>query len=176
MCRLWLDRHVGGGVSRAVSSGLLLASAVAVLVWAPASDSAPNARATLMIGKIHADFSDPDRATTYSLPNVSGAAGTVTYSWTLTITPPTGQVDGAKSDDPGCNNHGLLADTEPTFVWHHGNSGDQLHDDGCNHDIYGRWGHQGLITVVVKDGTYYGVCSATYKGSFSTAQNEALGQ
>jgi len=161
-------------VARALPRALVLLLVAAALVWLPASGSAGRARvSTLNIDPIHADFDGDLRQTTYSVPNVSDP--NATYQWTLDITDPAGRVDPTKPLDPDCNNHGVLAGTDKTFIWHHGNSGDKTgHDDGCNHDVYGLWGHQGLITVTVSDsaGDH---CTATYKGTYSTDENAALG-
>jgi hypothetical protein len=161
-------------VARTLSGSVVLLIAVAVLVWLPASGSAGRARVSnLDISPIHADFDGDLKQTTYSLPTVSDP--NATYQWTLIITAPVGQVDPNKGVDLGCNNHGVLIGADKTFVWHHGNKGDPLFDDGCDHDLQGQWGHQGLITVTVSDsaGDH---CAATYKGTFSTDANATLGQ
>ncbi len=145
-----------------------------VLVVSPATGTAGKTRATtLSMDPIHAEFSDPDRATTYSAPNVKDdvAGATITYRWTLTLA----NVDSTKEVDTSCNNHGVLSGTDSTFVWHHGNEGDPEHNDHCNHDLQGQWGHQGLIDVVVSDNKGW-QCTATYKGTYSSDQNAALGQ
>jgi hypothetical protein len=153
---------------RLLSGGIVLVLAAVALLWLPASGSGGGARVSeLKISRIHAVFSSPDRATTYDVtPIVS--AGKVSYRWTLTLeaVDPTVDVDGL-TFDADCNNHGVLSGTDPTFVWHHGNTGDPDHDDGCNHDLQGKYGHQGLITVAVTDidGSR---CETTYKGTFSS--------
>jgi hypothetical protein len=162
-------------VARGLPRALILLSFATVLVWLPASGSASRARvSTLNIDPIHADFNGDLKQTMYSVPNVSDPEAT--YQWTLIIAAPIGQVDPSKGVDPGCNNHGNLGGTGKTFVWKHGNKGDTTgHDDGCDHDLQGQWGHQGLITVVVSDaeGDH---CTATYKGTYGTDENAALGQ
>jgi hypothetical protein len=108
-------------VARALPRALVLLLVGAALVWLPASGSAGRARvSTLNIDPIHADFDSDLRQTTYSVPNVSDP--NATYQWTLDITVP---VDPGKGLDPDCNNHGVLAGTDKTFIWHHGNSGDK---------------------------------------------------
>ena len=165
MPRLRLAVRPGGGV-------LLLSLAVFVLL--PASGSAGRAHVTALdISPIHADFNSGLRETTYSVPTVSDP--NATYQWTLTIKAPLGQVDPGKGLDPGCDNRGVLAGTDATFVWHHGNTGDPVSPDGCAHDLQGKWGHQGLITVVVRD-RQGDQCTATYKGTYSSDENAALGQ
>jgi hypothetical protein len=153
---------------------LPLLAAMAVVVWLPATGSAGSARLSMLsIDPVHADFSDPDRATTYSVPNVKDDAvgAKLSYQWTLTLE----NVDDTKEVDTGCTNHGALTGTDATFVWHHGNAGDPVHDDGCNHDLQGKWGHQGLLSVTVSDDKGW-QCSATYKGTFSSAENATIGQ
>jgi hypothetical protein len=85
--------------------------------------------------------------------------------------------------DPGCNNHGVLGHTGIVklgpraatkyatnwyFYWHHpdATNSDPVGYYHCNHALQGPHGHQGLITVVVSDGTWD--CSATFKGTYSS--------
>jgi hypothetical protein len=167
MRRSWL-------VARVVPSVLVLVVVGAVLVWMPTGGSAGRARVSALdISPIHAAFDSELRKTTYSVPTVSDPSAT--FQWTLVITAPLGQVDPNVPLDPGCNNHGALAGLDTTFVWHHGNAGDPLFDDGCDHNLQGKWGHQGLIVVVVSD-SQGDHCTATYMGTFSTEENAALGQ
>jgi hypothetical protein len=156
-------------------AALIVAAAAAAVLWTPSGSSAPTMRSALTISDISASFSDPDRATTYSVGARADAGAKFIYYWSLVITAPAGQVDPTKGVDPGCNNHGVLESTAAAFVWHHGNTGDAVHDDGCNHDLQGKWGHQGLIAVIVRDGLG-NQCTATYKGSYSSDANDALGQ
>jgi hypothetical protein len=151
--------------------GALILLALGALVWMPSSGSARSARATaLTMDPIRADFSENDRATTYSVPNVMDdtfGAARFSYAWTLTLS----QVDPNVPVDPDCNNHGVLSGTATTFVWHHGNKDDPVHgDDNCDHAIYGQYGHQGLITVVVTDDQGF-QCTETYKGTLSSDAN-----
>ena len=161
-----------GRLSRAAIAPVLVAGAVVALVWAPAGDSS-RARAALKISPILATFSEPARTTTYAVSPDADATAPITYAWTLDVTSDAAKVDPAKGLDTACNQHD--AANEQKFVWHHGNKGDPEHDDGCDHDLQGKWGHQGLVTVVVTDGAG-SRCTATYKGSFSTEQNAALSQ
>jgi hypothetical protein len=163
------------GKSRSGWVAALVATSLALLFWAPSVDSARTDRTAVTISDIAATFSDPDRATTYSVKPTADAGAQVTYSWTLVVIAPAGQVDPNKGVDIGCNNHGVLTGTDKTFVWHHGNTGDPLHDDGCNHDLQGKWGHQGLIAVVVRDGLG-NQCTATYKGSYPTTRTTPSGR
>jgi hypothetical protein len=127
----------------------------------------------LSISKISANFVEADRATTYSVPTVTHPQGTtISYRWTLDVSSPAAKVDPSKGLDTNCNNHGVLSGTGPTFVWHHGNTGDPVHDDGCNHNLQGTYGHQGLITVKVSDSRGQS-CTATYKGTMSSASAPA---
>jgi hypothetical protein len=152
-------------VRRRVAVCLASCVAGAFLLWPSTAGVAASARAaTLSIGPINAVFSEPDRATTYRVPDVTDDPGAkVSYQWSLTLQ----KVDPAVEVDAACNNRGVLAGTEKTFVWHHGNSGDPVHDDGCDHNLVGRYGHQGLVRVVVTDDRG-GRCEATYKGTNSS--------
>jgi hypothetical protein len=130
----------------------------------------------LSIDPIRAVFSDPDRATTYSVAvHETEGSATVSYSWTLTLeaVDPNVNVDGL-TFDAECDNHGVLSGTASTFVWHHGNKGDPLHDDDCNHDLQGKYGHQGLISLTVNDSAGWR-CNATYKGTLSSDAAKAAG-
>ncbi len=87
----------------------------------------------------------------------------ISYEWSLTLQ----AVDPSKAVDYGCNNHGVLGATSIDFTWHHGNSGDPVSDDGCDHSLQGQYGHQGLIGLVVRDNRGW-KCTATYKGTNSS--------
>lgn len=120
----------------------------------------------MSISWIQAVFSPAERATTYSLtpPQDDWPGGAkFNYYWQLELK----AVDPAAGVDGGCNNHGVLTGHDATFVWHHGNTGDPVHDDGCNHSLQGKYGHQGLITVTVSDGHGW-FCNASYKGTESS--------
>jgi hypothetical protein len=142
-----------------------------MLVLMPGSGLARRALGPqLTIGPIQAVFSEADRATTYSVERVVESPPDPvlhpTYRWDLTLEP----VDPNVPVDDKCINHGVMHGTGATFVWHHGNKGDPVHDDGCSHSIYGKYGHQGLITVVVTSHTGW-QCQETYKGTFSSNAN-----
>jgi hypothetical protein len=118
----------------------------------------------LSISPIGAEFVEDDRATTYTVPTVDDQPGSkITYHWTVTLQ----AVDPSVGIDTACNNHGALKGTGSKFVWHHGNAGDPIHDDGCDHTKQGKYGHQGLISVVVTDDHGW-KCTATYKGTSSS--------
>ena len=159
---------------------MVLIAFATVGLWLPAAGSGGRTRtATLSIGQgIQANFDSEQRETTYSVSTVSddnAGAKCCQYAWTLTISAPAGQVDPSLPVDPGCNNHGISGGTGTTFTWEHSNKGDPNRDDGCDHSIYGKFGHQGLITVTVSDDRGW-ECTATYKGTLSNEQNAILGQ
>ncbi|HEX3454146.1 MAG TPA: hypothetical protein VHS03_05935 [Gaiellaceae bacterium] len=163
-----------------MAGSLLLIAFAGAVLWLPATGSGDRTRtATLSIGQgIQANFDSEQRATTYSVPAVNdddAGAKCCQYAWTLTISAPAGQVDPSLPVDPGCNNHGISDGTGTTFTWEHSNKGDPNRDDGCDHSIYGKFGHQGLITVTVSDDKGW-ECTATYKGTLSNEQNAILGQ
>ena len=121
---------------------------------------------SLSIGSIKAEFTEATRSTRYSVLVTPDPGTTITYQWTLTLT----AVDQDAGVDQGCNNRGVLTSTTAEFVWHHGNKGDPISDDGCNHNVFGKYGHQGLITVTVRD-NLGAECTATYKGTNSSDAN-----
>jgi hypothetical protein len=148
---------------------LLLAAAVVASL--PAGGSAADSRALdghLQISPITAFFSEPNRSTAYSFDTISDpdADAKLTFQWSLTLQ----AVDPNTGVDLACNNRGKLGGTDTTFTWFHGNSGDPVRDDGCDHMKQGKYGHQGLISVIVSDSRGWS-CSATYKGTFSTTGN-----
>jgi hypothetical protein len=117
----------------------------------------------LSISPISAQFVSDDRATYYTVPVVTDYPGaTIFYDWTLSLE----AVDPTVGVDHGCVNTrgGGFTWGDPRFMWAHGNIGDPVHDDGCDHSLEGRYGHQGLITVVVRD-LRGARCTATYKGT-----------
>ena len=136
---------------------------VLVAVWPVQAAAA--AVSPLTVSPLKATFAPAEFATHYSvIAREPGAK--LTYKWTLTLE----VVDAKGAADPtqpgafaavdsGCNNRGLLSSTATTFVWHHGGTP----ADHCDHSKMGPSGHQGLITVVVSDGTWS--CTASYKGT-----------
>jgi hypothetical protein len=119
--------------------------------------------ARLSIGPVQAVFEESARATTYLLPTVKAPAGQKpAYSWSLRLT----AVDPAHGLDAACDNGGAESARTATFVWHHGNKGDPTHDDGCDHELQGRYGHQGVVRVTVTAGGWR--CQASYKGTNSS--------
>jgi len=126
----------------------------------------------LTISAIKARFVEAERATHYTVPTVKGQKGAeIDFKWTLTLE----KVDPDKAVDTGCNNRGVLTGTAREFVWFHGNIGDQVRDDGCTHALQGKFGHQGLIFLLVTSDDGWR-CTATYKGTLSSEENVALGQ
>jgi hypothetical protein len=124
------------------------------------------AQARLDISPINANFVSADRATYYTVPTVTNpSGGAIAYRWTLSLQP----VDPTKDVDTGCVNTrgGGFSGTGSQFMWAHGNTGDPVHDDGCDHSLEGQYGHQGLITVEVTDSRGQS-CTATYKGTESS--------
>jgi uncharacterized repeat protein (TIGR01451 family) len=153
--------------------------ALVVVVMLPVSGAAgaPGASITAM-------FVQSEYATHYSV-DVSGFSAPVKVTWTLTLTcidlgcpNPTGTlVNPQPAVDSGCDNNGvgtqspyvqtLASGATPEFVWHHPSaSDDPTGTYHCDHAEEGGHGHQGLITVVVDDGTTQ--CTSTYKGTGSS--------
>lgn len=150
------------------AAGLTVCALVAVVAatFVATSPAGEVRRSDLSISFIQASFSSADRATTYSLlpPKDDWPGGAkLTYGWELKMK----AVDPAVGIDPGCNNKGVLVGHDTTFVWKHGNKGDSVRDDGCDHQIQGKYGHQGEISVYVDDGHGWS-CLAFYKGSESS--------
>jgi hypothetical protein len=144
-----------------------------VACFPPAVSAERTHASTLKTSFVQAVFSSNDRATTYSLlPPEDDWPGrsTFTYHWRLELK----AVDPAVGVDQGCKNHGVFSGDGPTFVWHHGNIGDPVRDDGCDHGLQGKYGHQGLITVRVRDNHGW-ECEATYKGTESSNLASVVG-
>lgn len=149
----------------------MLAAALGLAIL-PGSTTAGRARAAdLSIDEIKAVFSEADRSTTYSVVvHESDATAALGYEWKLTLE----AVDPNVGVDEDCDNHGILSGTESTFVWHHGNKGDPVHDDDCDHDLQGEYGHQGTIALTVTDSA--GIrCSESYKGTLDSDAAAAAG-
>jgi hypothetical protein len=144
-------------------AALLAAVAVGVTSAAPAAD-APTAQ-------IRANFVDGERATHYTVVVTNAPSDTPTIAWTLDLK----QIDPDGEVDSTCNKTEERSDND--FIWHHGNVGDPLHDDGCHHEDQGVHGHQGQINVIVLYKTWR--CEASYFGSdpdnkFPTTQDPRL--
>jgi hypothetical protein len=150
---------------RGISFGMAALACAGLLAYGGTASSSTH-RSELKISPIQAVFVDSERATHYTVPQITAAVGAVTFSWTLTLKP----VDPSKGVDTGCNNHGTLTASTPEFVWHHGDKTDPVHNDGCEHALQGIYGHQGLITVVVTDASG-ARCTATYKGTNTSDAN-----
>jgi hypothetical protein len=126
----------------------------------------------LTISAIKAQFVEAERATHYTVPTVKAQKGAeITFKWTLTLE----KVDLDKPVDPGCRNRGVFTGTAREFIWYHGNIGDAVRDDGCTHPLQGKFGHQGLIFLLVTSDAGWR-CTATYKGTLSSEENAALKQ
>lgn len=134
--------------------GLLAVSGAALAVG-----GLGQARQGVPLVKVHFEFKVEERATHYTVANTGDSRGSLdlagaTYSWKLT--PP--------DNDPACNNRGVLTGTGKEFVWRHGNKGDPISDDACDHDIgLPGIGHPGDVDVVVKDAKWS--CTADYTGT-----------
>jgi BMFP domain-containing protein YqiC len=123
----------------------------------------------LRITSIKANFVEADRATYYTVPTVTNpSGGAIAYRWTLSLQ----AVDPTKDVDNGCVNArgGGFSGTASQFIWAHGNIGDPVHDDGCDHSLQGQYGHQGLIAIRVSDSRGQS-CTATYKGTNTSGAN-----
>lgn len=139
---------------------VVLAAFVATLAT-PSVGSAAAGADPLRVAGIAATFDEATRSTTYRV-DLSGGQQPLRYAWQLTLE----AVDPSKPVDPGCDNDGVASGSEPMFVWHHGNRGDPVRDDGCDHALQGAFGHQGLVTVTVTDAA--GIqCVARYRGSLT---------
>jgi hypothetical protein len=156
--------HRGGRESLWLAGLALIVLTLGGAAWgaSTAGGSHPDRRAGAAgfpLIKIHFEFRIEERATHYTVVNTSQPGSVnldgASYFWKLT--PP--------GNDPNCNNHGNLTGTGKEFVWHHGNVGDPISDDGCNHDgnTLGPTGHQGTVTVQVEDASWS--CTASYTGT-----------
>jgi hypothetical protein len=141
----------------ALAGVLALAGVAAAVGGSPSAERA--SAAGLPLVEIHFEFRVEERATHYTVVNTGNARGTVdlanaTYAWK--VAPP--------DNDPTCNNRGVLTGTGKEFVWRHGNKGDPISDDACNHDIgLPGIGHPGDVDVDVKDARWS--CTAGYTGT-----------
>lgn len=122
----------------------------------------------LGISPINAQFFSADRATLYTvLINDQQPDTTISYQWTLSLE----AVDPNEGVDYDCVNerYGGFSSTASEFRWAHGNKGDPVQDDRCDHSLEGQYGHQGLITVEVSDSRGW-KCTATYKGTKTSGE------
>ena len=155
-----------GGIAVVLLMSILtLAGGASATIGSSSSDR--SASAGLPLVKIHFEFRTEERATHYTVVNTGDSRGSLDladsdYDWVLT--PPAG--------DPGCNNHGVLKGQRKEFVWKHGNVGDPISDDGCDHEEVGPAGHEGTITVELTDEDWS--CTATYTGT-QAADGNATG-
>src|SRR5450755_4765632 len=117
---------------------------------------------------------------------------TISWSLSLQLVDPVGAPDPATPSsgaavDYGCNNAGVgtpnplivmdpiggsnLYKTTNFFDWHHPDAANSMPPGmyACDHLDQGPSGHQGLITLVVSDGTWQ--CTGTYKGTHASDAN-----
>ncbi len=149
--------------------GGVCAAVVASVLALPAAAGPPPA--PLHIDQLTA-AAGADGATHYAATATdSDPAARLTYTWTLTLEP----VDPGAALDPGCNDAALAggayvrssvglenrffdvyvwSDHGPAFTWFL---------DGCNRALFGPSGAQGVVAVVVSDGTWD--CTARIGGS-----------
>jgi hypothetical protein len=137
--------------------GVGATSAVAASSARPTSGS--RAKGVPLV-RIHFEFRIEERATHYTVVNTGDSAGSMnldlaSYDWKLE--PP--------ENDMECNNHGTLRGQGKEFVWRHGNEGDPISNDHCNHagNTVGPSGHPGTVSVLLDDGKW--TCSAEYTGT-----------
>jgi hypothetical protein len=121
----------------------------------------------------------------------------IKVAWTLHLelvdpagAPASGEAGSGAAVDIGCNNAGDGSPNTPShgyvvgadyengkpipifgFIWHHPDPAESIPPGKyhCNHLDMGPRGHQGIITVVVRDSNWK--CSASYKGTNSTSRN-----
>jgi hypothetical protein len=131
----------------------------------------------------------PDACRTIYDIGIDNAVRPVTVTWTLSLqlVDPVGAPDPNVSGsmaavDYGCNNNGDGKPDSPhkttytgqpgpgvsVFIWYHPNGADSNPPGtyNCNHMEQGPHGHQGLITVEVKDSRGQ-TCRVSYKGTYS---------
>lgn len=150
--------HRSIAIPAAIAVVLGLAGAASALGTAP---SQKQARVSEPLVRIRAEFRQAERATHYTVVNTGTRAGLLvdldaaTYVWFL--------IPPAKDEE--CDNLGETSSTDKEFVWHHGNKGDPVSDDGCSHEgeAVGDGGHLGRVNVTVKDANWN--CLASYIGT-----------
>jgi hypothetical protein len=121
---------------------------------------------SLSMTPIEAKFVDKEFATHYTVDAFDLDSKKLTYRWTLELElvdragakHPT-VADAAAAVDLACNNHRRLVSDNEEFVWRHGDPP----KDNCDHRKMGPKGHQGIIVLVVTDGTW--LCTAEYEGT-----------
>ena len=117
----------------------MLTAALGLAEILPGSTTAGRAHvANLSIDAIKAVFSEVDRSTTYSVVvHESDATATLGYEWKLTLE----AVDPNVGVDEDCDNHGILSGTVDVRLA--SRQGHPVHDDDCDHDLQGKYGHRG---------------------------------
>ena len=141
-----------------VAAAALLGAALTAAATATGAGGSP-----LSLTPVKAAFVASEFATHYTVVAKEPGAK-LTYKWTLKLqlvdnAGATGEAGAKAAVDAKCTNRGVLSSAATSFVWHHGSSP----QDHCDHAKMGPSGHEGLITVVVSDGTWS--CTATYKGT-----------
>ena len=95
---------------------------------------------------LEADFDSANKQTVYTERATDPDGRNLRYHWTL-----------VEHNDPTCINFEPNQPRENQAIWHHADN------QGCNHSLEGPRGHNGTITVVVRDGRFE--CAAFYNGS-----------
>lgn len=146
-----------------LSGGLLLGLYITGETGAIA---ASNSISSVTLSSITATFQQVEFATHYTVHASDNAGRALSYNWTLKLQlidkagSANGGTPGSKAAvDVGCNNSGKLSSSALEFIWKHGDAS----LGACDHSKMGPGGHQGKITVVVKDGVWS--CTATYNGT-----------
>ncbi len=132
---------------------------VVLVVAALASFSQPAAAAATNVAPptitpITADFRQPDFATYYTV-DVTPNPNRPTRSVLWRLIPP--------EDEQYCTNFRRSASNQEAAVWNHGD------EDGCDHELMGPRGHDGIVEVYVFDGVFG--CRVKYLGSVSGTGN-----
>lgn len=185
------------GYARSAAAFTVTAGVVVVLAVVPADAGRFAAQASppkpLTMDPITATFNPEYRETRYRSVLHGSPGDPIHLTWTLHLelvdpagTPAPGEPGSAAAVDPGCNNAGSGLPNKPVdythnitydgayhtgFTWHHPDLADSIPpgEYHCNHLDMGPRGHQGLITVVIRDSNWE--CGASYKGTNSTSSN-----
>jgi hypothetical protein len=93
-----------------------------------------------------ADFQSANSQTVYHQRARDSDGRKLKYHWTL-----------VEHSDPTCINFEPNKPQANQAIWHHADN------QGCSHNLEGSNGHNGTVTVVVRDGKF--ACAAFYNGS-----------